>query len=93
MRHKRILADLNLAPVAGQPLRVLQRWGLTRPASRFSTRDRRPHRSHLYKERKGGPATERSKEMRPVIWAAVISAILGGVVTVLGERVVKWLFP
>jgi len=26
------------------------------PASRFSTRDRRPHRSHLYKERKGGPA-------------------------------------
>jgi hypothetical protein len=36
---------------------------------------------------------ERSKEMRPVIWAAVISAILGGVVTVLGERVVKWLFP
>jgi hypothetical protein len=27
------------------------------PASRFSTRDRRPHRSHLYKERKGGPAS------------------------------------
>ena len=24
------------------------------PASRFSTRDCRPHRSHLYKERKGG---------------------------------------
>jgi hypothetical protein len=23
-------------------------------ASRFSTRDRRPHRSHFYKERKGG---------------------------------------
>ena len=25
------------------------------PASRFSARDRRPHRSHLHKERKGGP--------------------------------------
>lgn len=36
---------------------------------------------------------ERFKEMRPAIWAAVISAILGGVVTVLGERIIKWLWP
>lgn len=47
---------IKRARVAGPPLRVLQRWGLMQPASRFSTRDRRPHRSHLYKERKGEPA-------------------------------------
>jgi hypothetical protein len=36
---------------------------------------------------------ERFKEMRPAIWAAIISAILGGVITVIGERIVKWLWP
>ncbi len=44
---------------AGLPLRLLQRRRLMQPASRFSTRDRRPHRSHFYKERKGGPSPRR----------------------------------
>jgi Zn-dependent M28 family amino/carboxypeptidase len=35
-------------------LRVLQRWGLIKPASQFSICDRRPHRSHLYKNVKEG---------------------------------------
>jgi len=54
-------------PVAGPPLRVLQRWGLMQPASRFSTRDRRPHRSHLYKERKRGPATKNGRSPKVLL--------------------------
>jgi len=51
-----VIAVLFLMLLAGPPLRALQRWEPMQPASRFSTRDRRPHRSHLSNERKGGPA-------------------------------------
>ena len=46
----RLLILIDLAIV------VLQKLGLMRHPSRFSTPDRRPHRSHIYKERKAGPA-------------------------------------
>jgi hypothetical protein len=39
---------------------------------------------------------ERSKERRPLVWAlwgAVIGGAVGAIITVLGERFVKWLFP
>ena len=61
---------LRYAParVAGPPLRVLQRWDLCRlrrdfdlvftPLMDCCDASRRPRRSHLYRERKGGPAPE-----------------------------------
>jgi hypothetical protein len=39
---------------------------------------------------------QRSKEIRPLvwgIWGAVIGGAVGSIITVLGERFVKWLFP
>jgi hypothetical protein len=40
--------------------------------------------------------SQRSKEIRPLvwgIWGAVIGGAVGSIITVLGERFVKWLFP
>ena len=50
------------SPGGWPPLRVLKGWRM-QPASRFSTRDRRPHRSHLYKEyvKVGQPPSRRQK--------------------------------
>jgi hypothetical protein len=50
----------------------------TNAASRFSTRDRRPHRSHLYKERKGRPAP---RLFRLMLKSAIVSYKMGWIGT------------